>query len=277
MLKKIDLIMLSILVILTLPTYWLSAVNSSGSHDISTIKIKFSAATSNSAHEPETKIPDFSQITDTKRKKQAFFDFMLSMVTAQNEALLTLRKAVQTLEQDAQLTTKNKQWLAKLAKHYQVNMPEKLDALFFSRLLARVDIIPASLALAQAANESAWGTSRFAQQGNNLFGQWCFTKGCGIVPTGRPSGATYEVRKFSSPSDSVRAYMYNLNTHHQYKHFREIRAAQRAKQQPITGLILAEGLRGYSTRGIDYVNELINMIRYNNLVNYDAVKAMPKK
>jgi len=131
------------------------------------------------------------------------------------------------------------------------------------QLLKRVDTVPMKLVLSQAANESAWGTSRFARQANNLFGQWCFTKGCGIVPSRRNAGATHEVAAFTSPQLSVRSYMHNINTGRVYQDLRNIRAQQRAQGKTATALQLAEGLSKYSERGQAYVKEIKSMISYN--------------
>ena len=129
-------------------------------------------------------------------------------------------------------------------------------------LLLRVDEIPTSLVLAQAANESAWGTSRFAQDGHNYFGQWCFKQGCGITPSNRAPGATHEVKRFNTPMDSVHAYFININTHRAYKTLREIRASA---EKPVSGVLLADGLLNYSERKQAYIDELKSMIISNNL------------
>ncbi len=139
-------------------------------------------------------------------------------------------------------------------------------------MLSRVDTIPEDLALAQAANESAWGTSRFSLVANNLFGQWTFIPGQGIIPKDRPEGETYEVRKFSTVYDSVRSYLLNLNTHQAYKQLRQLRTASRVNGQNPKGLKLAEGLLRYSTRGEDYVKELQAMIRFNQLSRFTTAK-----
>ena len=117
--------------------------------------------------------------------------------------------------------------------------------------------------MAQAANESAWGLSRFAQKGNNLFGQWCFKKGCGIVPGQRNAGANHEVRKFASINDSVASYMHNLNTGRAYKDLRKLRATLRSTNAAVDGHTLAKGLIKYSSRGKAYVKEIQSMIKTN--------------
>ena len=128
------------------------------------------------------------------------------------------------------------------------------------------------MVLAQAANESAWGTSRFSLVANNLFGQWTFIPGQGIIPKDRPEGETYEVRKFSTVYDSVRSYLLNLNTHQAYQQLRQLRTASRVNGQNPKGLKLAEGLLRYSTRGEDYVKELQAMIRFNQLSRFTTAK-----
>jgi len=126
-----------------------------------------------------------------------------------------------------------------------------------------------SLALAQAANESAWGTSRFAREGNNYFGQWCFEPGCGLVPENRASGKTHEVARFSSPAESVKAYIENLNSNSAYEALRSQRAKQGESSSPIGGMALSNGLLNYSERGQDYVHDIQGLIQNNQLEKYD--------
>ncbi len=130
-------------------------------------------------------------------------------------------------------------------------------------------LVPASMALAQAAIESAWGRSRFAAEGNNYFGQWCFSAGCGIVPSRRPQGASHEVQVFDSLDEAVASYLRNINTHPAYTTVREARVEIRQREQPLDSLKLVEGLEKYSARGEDYIHELQQMIRYNNLKKFD--------
>jgi len=128
-------------------------------------------------------------------------------------------------------------------------------------LLKRVDILPPNLILAQAINESNWGQSRFALQGNNYFGIWCFRKGCGLVPGARPKGQTYEVRRFANAEESIAAYYRNINTHDQYQDLRDQRYKMRELGKPLNALTLAEGLEGYSTRKKAYVRSIQSLIR----------------
>jgi Bax protein len=135
--------------------------------------------------------------------------------------------------------------------------------------MLRVDVLPPSLVLAQAANESAWGTSRFALEGNSLFGQWCYVEGCGIVPRRRARGATHEVKSFDSVAGTVRAYFNNINTNQSYEYLRELRADMREEDQPIDSMVLAFGLEPYSQRGDRYVDEVQNIIMQNDLHERD--------
>jgi Bax protein len=130
-------------------------------------------------------------------------------------------------------------------------------------ILDRVDEIPTALVLIQAANESAWGNSRFARQANNYFGQWRFTKGCGLVPLRRNAGAKHEVQYFTSAELSVRAYIHNLNTSPSYKMLRNLRHFLRRQGKPLDAEFLAIGLKDYSERGMDYVRIIQGMIRSN--------------
>ena len=157
-------------------------------------------------------LPDFSQYQDTTEKKAAFFSFLYPRIVLANSRILIERDYLDSLAAKETLTSKEYDWLAQQSERLRVDAEPGSDEQF-ALLRKRLDVIPPSLILAQAANESAWGTSRFATEGNNLFGQWCFSKGCGLVPLGRAEGASHEVAKFSSPYRSVRAYIQNLNRH----------------------------------------------------------------
>ena len=213
-------------------------------------------------------VPDFTAIYDVREKKKAFFSYFLPLVEQQNEYILAHRGRLLVLSaQQGALTEKDAKWLTKMGRIYRVK--GKPDNQWFAEMLLRVDVVPPSLALAQAANESGWGTSRFSREGNNYFGQWCFKKGCGLVPNSRSHGFTHEVRKFDEVSDSVRSYMHNLNSHREYQALRELRANARENRMIITGAYLAQGLGSYSERGYKYVDELVRMINGNNLARFD--------
>ncbi len=211
-------------------------------------------------------IPDFSKITDVIDKKRAFFDYLLPEVERQNDYLISLRLTVKALSneysQQGELTPADRHRLEWLVSEYKVPDDLSLSAQL-EILLRRVDIIPAELVLVQAANESAWGTSRFAREGFNLFGLWCFRKGCGFVPKQRIEGAQHEVAKFPNLARATYTYMRNLNRHNAYKSLRDIRSTLRQHERPISGVALSEGLMQYSERGEDYIDELQQMIRVN--------------
>ncbi len=166
--------------------------------------------------------------------------------------------------------------LSTLAERYKIKEDLSNPKKMIRQLMPRVDIIPADLALAQAANESAWGTSRFSRVANNLFGEWTFIKGQGIVPEDRPEGETYEVQKFSTVYDSVRSYLNNLNTHKAYRSLRKLRSESRLEGKAPEGLVLAEGLLKYSIRGEDYIRELQAMIKKNRLDRFASAKLRSK-
>lgn len=213
-------------------------------------------------------LPDFSQYRDTTEKKAAFFSFLYPRIVLANSRILIERDYLDSLANKETLTSKEYNWLAQQSERLRVDAEPGSDEQF-ALLRKRLDVIPPSLILAQAANESAWGTSRFATKGNNLFGQWCFSKGCGLVPLSRAEGASHEVAKFSSPYRSVRAYIQNLNRHPTYQLLRDVRLKDRRNDTALSGLELAEGLLGYSERGEDYIEEIRAMIHYNNLEFYD--------
>lgn len=215
--------------------------------------------------------PDFAAFTDVKVKKAAFFDYIYFYVEKVNLEVLERRITIEAiLEKDAdQITAEDKAFIDEMSELY-LKDHDSSDTLASARILQDyVRVVPPSLALAQAANESAWGTSRFATAANNYFGQWCFSKGCGLVPSQRNSGKVHEVRKFESPEGSVRSYIRNLNTHYTYEDLREIRGSLYNEDKLITGIDLAEGLKGYSERGEEYVKELQSMIRFNKLTKFD--------
>ncbi|MEP1217148.1 MAG: glucosaminidase domain-containing protein [Marinobacter sp.] len=215
-----------------------------------------------------TDLPDFSTYRDTTEKKAAFFSFLYPRIVLANSRILIEREYLHSLSGKESLTKSELTWLKNQAERLRVDEePGSPD--MFRRLEYRLDVIPPSLVMAQAANESAWGTSRFASRGNNLFGQWCFSKGCGIVPQSRVEGASHEVASFSSPYVSVRSYIQNLNRHPAYQKLRDVRREARTNGNSPSGSSLAAGLLDYSERGEEYVKEIRSMIRYNNLTYYD--------
>lgn len=211
-------------------------------------------------------LPDFSAIKDIKTKKQRFFDFMRPAVIKENAKLLAKRAKLdawlEKISLGLSLTDDELVVLADLAKKYRVNVNAS-ELQQVNELLVRIDIVPAPLVLVQAANESAWGTSRFSRIGLNFFGIWCYRQGCGMVPGGRNTGAKHEVAAFKSLDDAVARYFHNLNSNNAYRVFRTIRFELRSQQQALNPEILATGLLPYSERGVEYVIDISKMLRHN--------------
>lgn len=200
-------------------------------------------------------------------QKQEFFDFLRPVIRAENsrirEQRAHLQDLIEALEADESISRGDREWLAHMAERYRVKVEEPLAR---ARALSpRIDIVPVPLALAQAALESAWGQSRFAREANNLFGEWCFEPGCGLVPQQRPQGETYEVEAFDGVGGSVRSYMHNLNSHPAYARLREIRAQARAEGEKPDGYAMAAGLVKYAAIGEKYVEHIRNVIARNGL------------
>jgi Bax protein len=213
-------------------------------------------------------MPDFSAIASTSERKQAFFNFLYPHVREANESIAKERTRLQGLRDrlanGGRLSARDLRWLESVVGEYGVDA--ELDpAAQVAALGLRLDEIPAGLAMAQAALESGWGTSRFARQGNNLFGVWCYEPGCGIVPARRPAGATYEVKKYRSTTDSLADYMRNLNTNDAYRWLRTQRARMREQGEPLSALTLAGGLTRYSQEGQVYIDKVRAVIRGNDL------------
>jgi Bax protein len=222
------------------------------------------------------KIPeDINYSVNTKTKKQTFFMALLPMILLANQEISQERSEIKQIlkrHETRDASADDRKRITAIAKRYGLRGRPLTDHRARRQLLKRVDTIPPSLVLAQAANESAWGTSRFAQQGNNLFGEWTFKPGTGIVPAGRPDGEIYEVRVFNSIYQSIRSYMNNLNTHSAYRQLREIREDLRKRKKPVTGIALSAGLASYSERGEEYIKEINEMIRHNNLGKTNLAK-----
>ncbi len=200
---------------------------------------------------------DMSNLKDVKDKKKRFFDFMRPIINDENAKVLALREKLL----DAKKNKNNFELVAKTAESYSVKWTTGKES--WKKLLERVDAVALEVALAQSANESAWGQSRFAKQGNNFFGQWCYRKGCGIVPKRRDKGTRHEVAKFKTVNDSVRSYIKNINTGRVYAPLRKVRREDREKGKPANAYDQAGGLIKYSQRREAYVKEIRSMIRVN--------------
>ena len=215
---------------------------------------------------------DMAEIKSSKEKKSLFIRTLLPIVLLENHHLNEQRQRLIHFFGQSNSTTKEQQyWLDNLLKHYRLT-GDMNDIQLQKQLLLRLDQLPPSLVLAQAAIESGWGTSRFAQQGNSLFGQWSYQKNSGLVPDARNEGANHVVRAFDSLQESVQAYMRNLNTHGAYKELRLMRSSMRDKEQALDSNALAHGLVRYSQRGEAYVEEVKTIIRSNKFTQYDQME-----
>lgn len=209
-------------------------------------------------------MPDFQAIKETNERKKRFVQFLKPVIETENSRILQDRYLIKRIyagvKNGDELSDKDRNWLKTIAKKYRVKNREFPSNEAFLDLLMHVDIIPLDLALAQAANESAWGTSRFARMGNNMFGQWCFKPGCGIVPAQRKEGATHEVASFITVAGSVESYMHHVNSHPAYQKLRVLRYEQRLEGKSPDGHRIALGLQKYSGIGMKYVNILRSMM-----------------
>ena len=218
-----------------------------------------------------TKLPkDIKTLGDTKQKRELFIKIILPLILAENEKIKDDRKKLFQILSKNFNTAGEKVWLKRRFKEY------KIDDKDLSKLKMRMDIVPVSIALAQAANESGWGTSRFALEGNALFGQWTWSKK-GISPKNKDPNQTHKVLQFQVLKASVRAYKNNLNTHNAYKEFREERARIRENDEAINGLMLTKYLKNYASIGEQYVRILESIIKNNSLTDFDKSNLLPTK
>ena len=211
---------------------------------------------------------EIKQIENTKKRKDLFIQIILPLVIKENNYIKLDRKKLFSILNKSQNTRAENNWLNSKFKQYGVVNKD------LSTLKIRMDEIPVSMAIAQAAKETGWGTSRFAQEGNALFGQWTWT-GDGIKPAGADDDSTHKVMKFRILQASVKAYQRNLNTHSTYKGFRSARAGLRDKGQKLDSIVLTEYLDKYAETGKKYVKILQQIIKQNNLEDFDDAKLLP--
>lgn len=211
---------------------------------------------------------DIADVSLTEKRKRAFIKVMLPHILRENERIAANRERVarlhDRLQRGAALAPRDEAWLQQTAEQYG------LDEVDTAELLNRIDVVPPGLALAQAVEESGWGTSRFALMGNAVFGQWTWNPGSGIVPENRPDGETYEVQRFKSLEQSVAAYMRNLNSKSSYREFRDKRATMRDRGETLDSYQLAGQLHRYSVRGADYIRTIRSIMKSNGLEMFDA-------
>ena len=173
------------------------------------------------------------------------------------------------------LSPQDQAMVLELADEYWVDVDDKSFKHIIGELLIKIDEVPPSLVVAQAINESGWGRSRFAREANNLFGMWCYTPGCGLVPERRRANDKHEVKRYASIQASVDEYLRNINRNKAYVELRALRAEQRQRLQPLSGDYLAQGLRRYSSIGAEYVNRIRNIIRTRDLARLDQQYKVP--
>ena len=211
---------------------------------------------------------EIKQIESSKKRKSLFIQIILPLILEENNLILIDRKRLFSILNKNKNSKKEIDWLNRKFKQYGVLNKD------IPTLKVRMDIIPVSLAIAQAAKETGWGTSRFALEGNALFGQWTWS-GDGIKPAGAESDTKHKVMKFKVLKASVRAYQRNLNTHSSYKNFRQLRAQLRDESEKLDSLLLADQLDNYAETGKEYTKILKQIINQNSLKDFDDVKLMP--
>ena len=211
---------------------------------------------------------ELKQIQSTKERKELFIKIVLPLILSENNRIRRDRSTLFKLLNKNINSKAEKNWLNNKFKQYGVVNKD------VSTLKVRMDEIPVSLAIAQAAKETGWGTSRFAIEGNALFGQWTYS-GDGIKPAGSDKNDKHKVMAFSVLKASVRAYQRNLNTHSSYKEFRKVRAIQRDNDEPLNSLELANYLNSYAETGEEYTKILKKIIVQNNLKDFDDAKLLP--
>ena len=211
---------------------------------------------------------EIKKIESSKKRKNLFIKIILPLILEENKLIKTDRENLFRILNKNNNSTSEKEWLNKKFKQYGVLNKDLLT------LKIRMDVVPVSLAIAQAAKETGWGKSRFALEGNALYGQWTWS-GQGIKPAGADSDATHKVMNFNELKLSVRAYQRNLNTHSSYKNFRMVRAVLRDNNKKLDSLILVDYLDKYAETGKEYIKILKQIIEQNNLKDFDDTKLMP--
>ena len=216
-----------------------------------------------------TKLPkDLNSLGNTKTKRDLFIKILLPLILDENKKITENREKLFKILGKNFNTPGERIWLKRRFKQYNISDGD------LSKLKMRMDIIPVSLALAQAANESGWGTSRFALEGNALFGQWTWSKK-GITPKNKDPNKTHKVLQFQILKASVKAYKNNLNTHNAYREFREARAKLRQDGKQISGLELAKHIKNYASIGEKYVVIIEDIIEKNSLSDFDTSNLLP--
>lgn len=220
--------------------------------------------------------PSYREIADPDQRRQVFLRILLPLVLMENEAIRRERRRMlsilERLDAGRPISEADRAWLEGLARRYRVSGNPVASSEERQTLRRRVDALPPALALAQAANESAWGQSRFVREGRNLFGIWTYDESQGIVPKRREPAKRHLVRRFDSLRDSVREYLHLLNSHPAYSELRRIRAGLRAEGRPLTGIHVAEGLERYSAKGERYIHLIQEIIDRHDLESLNSMR-----
>ncbi len=215
---------------------------------------------------------DFLDITSINKRKKLFINTLLPIIFIENRKILEDRKKILDWwnQSDGEAFSREfwPSWLFELSEKYNYTDSS------LGNLLIRVDIVPLSLALSQAAIESGWGTSRYMNEGNAIFGQYTYDKYTGIKPRQRETGEKFFIKKFVSLSESVRSYLKNINTHSAYDDFRNERRKLRMNGESLLGNVLANFLTNYSERNEAYVKDLKHLIETNNFMKFDKVEGL---
>jgi Bax protein len=209
-------------------------------------------------------------IENTKKRKNLFIQIILPLILEENNQIKLNRKKLFNILNKNNNSKSEQKWLKIKFKQYGVKEND------LSTLKIRMDEVPVSLAIAQAAKETGWGTSRFALEGNALFGQWTYS-GSGIKPLDSSDDQTHKVMKFKILKASIRAYQRNLNTHSSYRSFRKVRAQLRDNNEKLDSMVLADYLENYAETGTEYTLILKKIIKQNSLKDFDEVKLLPTR
>lgn len=212
---------------------------------------------------------DFLELQPIALRKDLFIKTVIQLIYIENEKVLNDRAKILQwwTETDGELIERDfwPDWLINISKDYEY------EDIHIGDLLMRVDLIPISMALAQSAIESGWGTSRYAREGNAIFGQYTFDTNAGIIPEERKIGKKFLIKKYNNLSDSVASYIKNLNTHNAYEDLRQTRKKLRMDGKNISSKALVSSLKSYSERGEDYIIDLKRILEENNFYKFDKI------
>ncbi|MFL2660594.1 MAG: glucosaminidase domain-containing protein [Alphaproteobacteria bacterium] len=215
---------------------------------------------------------DFLNISSVNKRKKLFINTLLPIIFVENRKILEDRKKILDWWNQSDGESFSREfwpgWLFELSEKYNYNESS------LGNLLIRVDIVPLSLVLSQAAIESGWGTSRYLDEGNAIFGQYTFDPKSGIKPKERANNKKFFIKKFANLSDSVRSYLKNINTHNAYESFRQERRKLRMNGETLQGNVLADHLQKYSERSNEYVKDIKHIIQTNNFMKFDKANGL---